>query len=217
MKTKEEIQDYLNGLSPEELALARDHLASLQWTQKVQWEDLATNLQAETFCGIETANLTTTQQELFTKLTPTQREELSQKISINKTQWQIEFTQIKKAIKDSDVATNVNKKSADAAIEKLGNGWKLPEDVDFSDENRLTLNSEASDYDAMILQMPWANDNEKVENFRLLTGMNWWYWTAQNYNKPSSKFVFRRFLMLDRNRYRYSDYNDSHVRPVRSL
>lgn len=41
---------------------------------------------SETFCGIATANLTPTQQELFAKITPTQREELSQKISINKTQ-----------------------------------------------------------------------------------------------------------------------------------
>jgi len=187
----------------------------LAWLQ----DKKSTETQVKTFCGVAIENLTSTQKELFDRLTPKQREALAQKVSINKTEGQIEFLQIKKAIKDSDTATNVTKKSADDTMKKLGNGWKLPRDVDFDDKNRLKLNPEESDYDAMILQMPWASDNEKVENFRLLTGMNWWYWTAQNYNKSSSEFVFREFSKNVRDRDRDGvDYNDNiHVRPVRSL
>jgi len=46
MKTKQEITNYLDSLKPEELKVVQDHLDSIQWTQKVQWKHLATNLQA---------------------------------------------------------------------------------------------------------------------------------------------------------------------------
>ncbi len=178
----------------------------------------STETQTDTFCGIAINQITKTQQKLFDKLTPDQREELTQKVSINKQEGQIEFLQLKKAIKDTDTVTGVNKKGADDAIKKLGNGWELPRDVDYTDSNRLTLNTKKSDYDAMILQMPGATDNEKVENFRLLTDMSWWYRTTQNYNKSSSRFVVRDFYENGRGRYRVNNGIDDYpVRPVRSL
>jgi len=221
------IKEEINHLPIDQQKKLLADLSSKLGTKEVQWEEIATTflqsqkpteIKAESFCGITIDQLTPTQQELFAKLSTRQVKRLSQKVSINKQEWQIEFTQIKKAIKDSDVATNVTKKSADDTMKKLGNGWKLPKDVDYTEKNQFKLNPEESDYDAMILQMPWATDNEKVENFRLLTGMHWWYRTAQNYNKSSSEFVIRGFGKDDRSRHRDDDgYNTNHVRPVRSL
>ena len=199
-------------------------LRKKQWNKETTSEaKQSTETQTDTFCGMAVDQLTAVQKKLFDKLNPQQREELSQKIAINKQEWQIEFTQIKKAIKDTDIASNVTKSSADDAINKLWNGWELPKDIDCTDSNRLTLDPAQSDYDAMILQMPGANNNEKVENFRLLTGMSWWYRTSQNC-KSKFGFVIRGFY--EDGRGLYEDGRDwtrvmhdalVHVRPVRSL
>ena len=191
-------------------------LEKKQATTDKKWEESIENAE-KTFCGIDRAELTDNQKILFDRLTPVQREELSQKVSINKAKGQIEFPQAKLAIKDADTATNVTKSSADDAIKKLWNGWKLPGDVDYNDSNRLTLDPKNSDYDAMILQMPWSTDDKKVENFRLLTEMYWRYRTSKSYNKSSSSFVFRRFDGYGWDRNWNFDYYYYLVRPVRSL
>jgi hypothetical protein len=243
MSTWKEIQDYLNDLTPEELQIARNHFSSMEGTQDLKKEEIKTNLylkskewvkkqwnkkarseakqatkkQADNFCGISIDQLTKTQQKLFDKLSPEQRQELSQKVSINKTEEQIEFLQIKKAIKDKDIAVNITKSLADHAVEKLWNKWELPRDVDYTDANRRRLDPVQSDYDAMILQMPGVNDEEKAENFILLTGMIGRHWTSQRYNKSKSEFVIRIFNIHDRVRNRNDVNNNSNVRPVRSL
>jgi len=209
-------KELFETLTPEQ----REELSKLTPRQLLELsDDNSLEKQGGTFCGVEVGELTDSQKNLYDRLTPEQREELSQKVYINKQDWQIEFTQIKKAIKDRDVDTLSTKKSVDDIIKKLGNGWELPRNVDYTAENKLKLNPEASDYDAMILQMPWATDDEKVEIFRLLTGMDWWYRTAQNYNKSSSRFVLRLFEegVRDWNRYNDNYTYYYHVRPVRSL
>ena len=130
------------------------------------------------------------------------------KITHNKAKWQFEFQEAKLALNDKDIA-----------IKNLWNGWKLPGDVDFGKypEKQNKLNPEESDFDKMIMDMPGETDNEKVENFRLLTGVSEWYQTSQDYNKSSSGFVIRRFREGDRSRCRDSDGNDLHVRGVRPL
>lgn len=170
------------------------------------------------FCGIDINQLTQSQKKLMGSLTPAQREELSQKVSINKTLWQIEFLNIKKAIKDCDIAKDVNKISAERAVQKLWNGWQLPKDVDFTSTNRLRLDPENSDYDAMILEMPWGNDNEKTKNFKLLTDMYWRYWTWQSYgSKLRPRCVFRRFSDNSPDRTWAFPSVTYSVRPVKSL
>ena len=191
-------------------------LEKKQATTDEKWEESIENTE-KTFCGIDRAELTDTQKRLMDRLTPEQREELSQKVSINKVSWQIEFLEIKKAIKDTNIATNVTKSQADDAVEKLWNGWELPRDVNYTDDTRLKLNPVESDYDAMIIQMPWSTEDEKVENFRLLTGMLGRYLTSQKYNKSSSTFVFRRFDEDAWFRNWIHDFNSFRVRPVRSL
>lgn len=175
--------------------------------------------QEETFfCGIDILHLTNTQQELFVKLNPEQRQELSQKTVINTNKWQIEFIQIKRAIKDNDIIQTVNKEWANDTVKRLWNEWFLPQDIDFSEENNHILDPKSSDYDAMIMQMPGMNDNEKVQNFRLLTGMQWWYWTSRMHSTSNTKFVVHAFGKYVRDRSRLSDFNDTYnVRPIKLL
>ncbi len=47
MPTSEEIKSYLDGLNPEEQKVAQDYLSSLQGTQELKKEEIATNLSSE--------------------------------------------------------------------------------------------------------------------------------------------------------------------------
>jgi len=207
-----------------------NNLSTNQKNSSQSKKELATNLQpqtsteiqAEKFCSIDLDQLTKTQKKLFDKLTPVQREEFEQKVSINtrddETGWYIQFIKLQwnNTIAGRNIAGNVNKKGADDAIKKLWNGWELPRDADYTYRNRFELDAANSDYDAMILQMPGLSDNERVENFRLLTGMHWDYRTAQKYNKSISDFVTRSFYE-DRRMRSWRNSDTYHVRPVRSL
>jgi len=112
----------------------------------------------ETICGIAIDKLTDTQKTLFyDKLTPTQKEALAQNIVIKDDQ--IDFLQLKKAIQTKDTTQPIRAWSVEDTIDAIGDGWILPEN-----------------YKAMIQEMPGENDAEKIENFKLLTGMTTRYW-----------------------------------------
>jgi len=127
------------------------------------------------FCGVDVSELTDSQKELYNKLTPEERWKLSRIASINKVEWRIKIWS--KAIKDTDFEINWKNRlweqEIDDALEKLWEEWYLPSDV-FSWE----LIPFLSEIDEMIGLIPWANNDEKVKNFRLLTGMDWRYWTS---------------------------------------
>jgi len=191
----------------------------LLWHASTEITNESIETQAETFCGIPIDQLSSTQQILYKKLSPLEREGLKEKVSINNTHWHIQFLQLQwnNTIASKDIAKGVMKSWADKAVKNLGNGWTLPRDVDYTAHNKKTLDPVNSDYDAMILQMPGSTDNQKVRNFKLLTGMAWPYRTSQKYSQQSWRFVIRKFYGDTWNR--GSDPNNCglNARPVRSL
>ncbi len=196
------------------------------WKQVEKSWEIAANLSSESkevkqeiFCGVTIDQLTKTQRELFDKLAPKQREEMNQIVYIDNNAWHIHFLKLSwnNAIATKDIDVGVTKLQANDVIKKHWSGWKMPRDIDYDDTNKLTLDPEKSDYDAMIMQMPGKTDNEKIENFILFTGMNWRYWTSKKCNKSVSLFVVRGFIENNLYRDRTSRSNILLVRPVRSL
>jgi len=136
-------------------------------------------LQENTFLWVNYKNLTHNQKKLFDKLTPEERKDLSENVSIKP--WQIDFLNLGLAIASKDIEYKpMLKKEADVIISELGDWWRLPDDVAFIKNNdgriRFELSNQ-SDYDEMIWQLPWPNDGQKIANFLLLTDMNAVYWT----------------------------------------
>jgi len=190
----------------------------LLWQESLEVTENSTETHTETFCGVAIEQLTMSQKKLYRKLTEDQRKDMSQKVSINtredETGWYIQFLKLQwnNAIAGKEIATNVNKDEVEATVQNLRNGWELARDIDSIDTNTniLQLDPVNSDYDAMILQMPGSNNNEKEKNFRLLTGMNWSYRTI-------SELTIRRFIGNGQLRSYYGTISYWHVRPVKSV
>lgn len=145
-------------------------------------------------------------------------------IKHNKEEWQYEFRtptfklSIKdKDIKDKNIKICVTKQWADDAINKIGDGWKLPKDVDYVRAKRMQLDPKISEYDQMVFHMPWEIDHEKIENFKLLTGMAGWYRTSHEYYDYSMGYLIRAFDEEDRHRNRIIGIAGFNARPVRDL
>lgn len=163
-----------------------------------------------TFCGVDIEQLNHDQRRLMHKLSLAQAKEFSKKVTINKSQWQIEFLKIKKAIREEDLVNDETREWSIARVERLSIVWKLPEELDYTKENAQTLYKNGSDYDVMILQMPGDTSSEKKENFRLLTGMSGLY-------RTSNPNTIRMFTDHDSKRINtYKEFDKYNVRPVRS-
>jgi hypothetical protein len=186
-------------------------------TSETQEPKNSAEKQQETFCGVKIEQLTPAQKELYDKLSPKERKELSSKITINLDAGQIEFTQIKLAIKNIDIAQNVTKAQADDLVKKMGNGWILARGVDLNDRDA-KLDEKLSDYDRMILQLPWVNKSKEYY-FGLLMGFSeWFYWTSQKYNSFGSGFAIRRYNVgFSVSKERGAASEKYHLRPVRDL
>ncbi len=146
--------------------------------------------------GISYSDLTYWQKVLYNKYkdNPSALAKLNDVITI--VEGEIQFPNIWLAIQDKDNPYGkLNKIWATKVTKEVGEPWRLPND-NWSTEKEgfLSLDAENSDYDRMILQMPWESDEVQAENFALLTDMKWFRyrtWTA--YNNLTDYSVVRDF------------------------
>jgi hypothetical protein len=202
-------------------------------TSKSQTEAVDVLLHQSDFLWVPYNKLTFNQKKLFDKLTPEERKDLSERVSIKP--WQIDFVTLGLAIADKDTKKNpLSKKNADLILSKLWEWWMLPDDIAFVRDSLDTRKfyPDSSPYDAMVLQMPWLTEQEKVVNFLLLSGMKEnRYWTntkdsgvidgwavfvtyslSSEYSTPGEPGA-----LYNKTRGHGSKYNSEYVRPIKKL
>ncbi len=179
------------------------------------------------FCGMSLDALTVHQREFFEQLTKelTLEEVVAFSDTIKITNEQIEFYTIWLALQYRDFLRDVNKSSAEASVNQIGNWWRLPKDIESWDGDRsvrFELYPDISDYDAMIMQMPWKTNIIRARQFMLLTEMYWRYRTSTIYKTYHQHTVLRQFKgptnseSYDRNCCT-TDENTNNVRLVKDI
>lgn len=155
-------------------------VASLAWSMysnehnNCAQKEIVTNFTNNLFCWMPIDQLTVGQKQLFDKLSSKELKDLAQRVHIDASQWQIQFPKINMAIKDKDLDKELTKSQTDSIVKSMWNGRKLPKD-----SNRpKNTDDPSTDFGKMISQMPGLSPNEKIENFMLLTGVDWFYWTS---------------------------------------
>lgn len=161
---------------------------------------------------------------LFQYMRPLARQELFEKVYINKVAWQMEFPELKLAIRWGKELPKdpMTREDAENFIAKIGNGWRLPKDLEpqyTCDEDHdpwhnpydKTINAQYSDYDKIIMHMPGNDLYDKVANFASLTGIDgvYWVWTG---------LAVRGMDRESLDRYKESDNQVlHHIHPVKDI